>query len=247
MALYRTEAIILRGRKYLEADSLLTVLTKQKGKVSVIAKGVRKPNSRLRGGVQVFTYNDMLLHQGRNLDIVTQSQCLEAFIELQEDIKSMTAACYWGELLDAFTQEGESDPELFNLALAGFHLLCLSPTILSVKALEVKLLSVLGYRPCLGSCVACGQPLTAQVSFSVRLGGALCQSCTLVQGSSCDFSHEALNIWQQLLKMDLSKISRLKVSLRGLSLLEKVVDEFILTQLDFPLKSRNLLKEMIQE
>ena len=62
MRLYKTETLVLRSVKYREADSLLTLLTKEKGKVKAIAKGVRKINSRLRGGVQLFTHNQMLLY-----------------------------------------------------------------------------------------------------------------------------------------------------------------------------------------
>lgn len=251
MALYRTESLILRSRKYLEADSLLTLLTKKKGKISAIAKGVRKPNSRLRGGVQLFTLNDVLLHEGRNLDIVSQSQSLEAFSPLQENYKAMAMAAYWGELLDSFAVEGEADPELYNLALAGFHVLCLSTAELTIRALEIKLLSQIGYTPCLDRCACCGEKLAdnRNISFSSRQGGVLCHLCTEAQGpnKTTVFSFEALNIWHQLLKMDLAKTERLKISKRGSSILECSIGDFLLEQIDYPLKSRAIMKEMIQD
>lgn len=251
MALYRTEALILRSRKYLEADSLLTLLTKKKGKISAIAKGVRKPNSRLRGGVQLFTLNDVLLNEGRNLDIVTQSQSLEAFTLLQEDYKAMAMAAYWGELLDSFAVEGEVDLPLYNLALAGFHILCLAPTKLTMRSLEIKLLAQMGYRPCLERCVYCGAELSENmsISFSSRLGGVLCHLCTQAHGANktAFFSFEALNIWQQLLKMDLAKTGRLKLSKRALGILENTIGEFLLEQTEYPLKSRAIMQEMVQE
>lgn len=250
MTLYRSEAVVLRSRKYLEADSLLTLFTKKRGKVGAIAKGVRKPNSRLRGGVQVFTHNDMLLHQGRNLDIITQSQCLEAFTLLQEDIRAMTAACYWSELIDSLVPEGESDPQLFQLVLAGFHILCLSSNEPVIRGLEIKLLSFLGYRPFLEKCVTCGKLVaeSSQVTFSVKHGGVLCAACSKDQAATTPspFSLEALGVWQQLMKMDLSKIGRLKVSPQALGFLDRVTEEFLLRQLDYPLKSRPILKQMLQ-
>lgn len=251
MALYRTEALILRSRKYLEADSLLTLLTKKKGKISAIAKGVRKPNSRLRGGVQLFTLNDVLLHEGRNLDIVTQSQSLEAFTLLQENYQAMAMAAYWGELLDAFAVEGEADSDLYNLALAGFHILCLAPVKLTMRALEIKLLAQVGYTPCLERCVYCGKELTENmpISFSSRLGGVLCHLCTQTHEASktAVFSFEALNVWQQLLKMELAKIGRLKLSKRALGMLENTIGEFLLEQTEYPLKSRAIMQEMVQD
>ncbi|MDD2402774.1 MAG: DNA repair protein RecO [Clostridia bacterium] len=246
MGLYRTEAIVVRSRKYSEADSILTLITHKKGKVSAIAKGVKKQNSRLRGGVQLFTYNDMLLYEGRNLDIVTQSQCLEAFTALQYDARTMTAACYWCELLDSFIPEREKDVELFVLALAGFHFLVFEHDEIAVRALEIKLLSRLGYMPYMDRCISCGQSLQVEkkISFSARMGGVLCAKCS--DGEKLSFSFEVLRIWQQLEDMNLSKMNRLRISSEGLQLLDKALERFLLIQLGYPLKSRPLLKEMWQ-
>jgi len=238
----------LRSRKYLEADCLLTLLTKERGKVAAIAKGVRKTNSKLRGGVQLFTHNKMLLYKGRTLDTVTQSQCLEAFTALQEDLKAVTAASYWSELIDSLTPEGEGDPRLFQLALAGFHLLCLAANEVTIRSLEIKLLSYLGYKPYLDSCVSCGALLDGRqnIAFSVRSGGVLCPDCARNgdEVSVLPFSREAMQVWQQMLKMDFSKLSRLKVSPQGLAILDRVMEDFLLEQLDYPLKSRSMLKEI---
>jgi DNA repair protein RecO (recombination protein O) len=239
----------LRSRKYREADCLLTLLTRSRGKVGAIAKGVRKAKSSLRGGVQAFTYNEMLLYKGRSLDTVTQSQTLEAFIPLQEDIRGLTAAAYWSELLDVLIPEGEKDDQVFNTALAGFHLLALSPNVLSVRGLEVKLLSLLGYRPCLDKCVSCQSSLNSRNlnCFSVRLGGVLCPACGSKEeaGGLLPFSPEALQAWLQLQRMEFSKFQRLKISSQGLRILDKVIENYLLMQLDYPLKSRPLLKEIL--
>lgn len=249
MGIYRTEAVVLRSRKYREADCLLTLLTENKGKVGAIAKGVRKPTSSLRAGVQVFTHNDMLLYKGRSLDTVTQSQCLEAFTPLHEDIQGMTAAAYWSELLEALTPEGEGDPELFRLALAGYHVLSLSVTELILRGLEIKLLALLGYRPYLEKCVSCGCPVdeSPKITFAVKQGGVLCPSCSSLGSRQhmIFFTHEALQVWQQLQRMDLSKMNRLKVSNQGLSVLDRAMEEYLLMQLDYPLKSRPIIKTML--
>lgn len=233
----------------MEADSLLTLLTEKKGKIGAIAKGVRKPQSRLRGGVQVFTHNKMLLHEGKSLDIVTQSEGVEAFTPLQDNLAALSAASYWSELVSALIPEGEPDPHLFGLVLAGFHVLCLAVNELVIRGLEIKLLAYLGYTPMLEQCVSCGQKLTESpvVFFSVRQGGVLCTHCSSKEASQnlCGFSQEALNVWQQLIKMDLSKIGRLRITARALAMLDDVIEEFLLMQLDYPLKSRPILKKML--
>jgi DNA repair protein RecO (recombination protein O) len=246
MGLYKTEAVVLRSRKYAEADCLLTLFTQQKGKVKAIAKGVRKTNSKLRGGVLLFTHNEMLLYEGRNLDIVTQSQCLEAFTTVQEDMEAMTAAAYWCELLDAFLPERQKDRRLFSLVLAGFHVLALEHHELVVRALEIKLLSYLGYMPYLDCCVSCGQSLQSaqKIAFSARQGGLLCSAC---QGEdTLFFTQETLKAWQKLQQMEFSKLNRLKVSNNGLRILDDVLEKYLLVQLDYPLKARPILKEIWQ-
>ncbi len=246
---YQTEALVLRSRKYLEADCLLTLLTRERGKLTAIAKGVRKSSSKLRGGVQVFSHNDMLLYHGRNLDTVTQSQCIEAFTPLQESLPALAAANYWSELLDSLVPEREKDVRLFQLALAGFHLLCLSVSKIIVLGLEIKLLAYLGYKPCLNSCVVCGSPLQGEekLVFSPGQGGLVCPQCPKEQepGRNLPINPEAVQVWQQMLKMDLSKLQRLRVSERGLAALEQVMEAFLLEQLDYPLKSRKLLQEVL--
>lgn len=232
----------------MEADSILTVMTKRRGRIGAIAKGVRKQNSRLRGGVQVFTHNDMLLYQGRSLDIVTQSECIEAFGELHEDMVAMTAAGYWSELVEALVPEGEQDASLFQLVLAGFHLLCLAANATVVRGLEIKLLSQLGYSPVLDRCVSCGRALSQgfEPAFSTNLGGVVCSSCIGAPGSYeiKRFSHEGIRVWQQLIKMDLSKIRRLKVTGEALAVLEEILEAFITVQVGRSLKSKPVLKSM---
>lgn len=249
MGVYKTEALVLRSRKYMEADSLLTILSKKKGKLSAIAKGVRKTRSRLRGGVQVFTHNDMLLYEGRNLDIVTQSECLEPFSLLHENIIAMTAAGYWSELIDSLVPEREYDSEIFRLALAGYHILCLNNNEITIRALEIKLLSLLGYSPYMSKCISCGKPIAQarQIKFSINQGGVLCESCCNIKknGFIMPFSHEVLNVWKQLLQMEFSKINRLKISPYGLKMMDDVMEAFLIMQIDYPLKSRPVLKELM--
>ena len=245
MSLYKTKALVLRSRKYREADCLLTLLTQKKGKVSAIAKGVRKANSRLRGGVQLFTHNEMLLSDGRNLDVITQSECLEAFTTVGNDMEAMAVACYWCELLDSFIPMEQNDDELYTLALAGFHLLALEHHELVIRTLEIKLLSALGFMPTMDCCISCGRTLQAEqkIFFSVGSGGVICSSCKK-DDDAVSFTLEALKSWQQLQRMKLSKLNRLKVSVEGLKILDNVLESFLIFQLDYPLKSRRVLKEM---
>ena len=110
MVQYKTEAIVLRLRKYREADALVTLLTRERGKVACVAKGIYKPSSKLRGGVQPFSIDEMMLDEGRSsLHTLIQSDCMEMLLPLRQSFEGMTLAAYWAELLENFSQEEMAD------------------------------------------------------------------------------------------------------------------------------------------
>ena len=109
--LYKSEAIVIKRIDLGEADKILTIFTPHFGKLRVVAKGVRKVTSRLAGHVELFTRNQMLLAKARNLDIITQSETIDGYRPLHEDLTSIAYASYASELLDALMpDELESYP-----------------------------------------------------------------------------------------------------------------------------------------
>ncbi|MBI3915321.1 MAG: DNA repair protein RecO, partial [Chloroflexi bacterium] len=103
--LYRVQAIILKRTDMGEADRLLTLYTRDHGKLRAMAKGARKPASRKSGHVELFMHSELLLARGRNLDIVTQAETRHAFLPLQSDLHRLGYAYYFAELLDQFTED----------------------------------------------------------------------------------------------------------------------------------------------
>jgi DNA repair protein RecO (recombination protein O) len=115
--IYSVEALVLRARDYGEADKILTLYTKEQGKVSAIAKGARKPKSRLRGGVQLFSHSRIVLYRGPSLDTVTLAETVQAFAPLREDLTFLSYASYLVELLDCAVPEREPHEGIFHLAI----------------------------------------------------------------------------------------------------------------------------------
>src|SRR6266516_3377843 len=102
---YRTEAVVLKGYDYGEADRILTLLTPEHGKVRAIAKGVRRTKSRKAGHLDLFTRSNLLLAHGRELDVLTQAEALETFRPVRENLWLSTCAHYVSELVDSLTAE----------------------------------------------------------------------------------------------------------------------------------------------
>src|SRR5436189_3955088 len=114
---YSTEAIPLRRMDYGEADRIITVFTPFQGKIRLLAKGVRRPTSRMAGHVELFTHAQMQLAKGRDLEILSQASTISAFRRIREDVVRAANAFHLAELTDGFLQDGDSHPDVFNLLL----------------------------------------------------------------------------------------------------------------------------------
>lgn len=173
---FRTPAIILKRRDFGEADRLLTILTPEHGKLDVIAKGARKPTSHKTGHVELFTRADMLIHKGRELDVVAQAEMTAPYLPLREDLQRGAYASYTAELLDRFSTEGDADMgALFGLLDDTLGRLCDDDDPrLAVRYYEMRLLDVVGFRPELNECVVSREPVLPEDQFfSYALGGVV--------------------------------------------------------------------------
>jgi DNA repair protein RecO (recombination protein O) len=175
--LYRTDALILRRSDFGEADRILTVFTPERGKVRLLAKGVRKTTSRKAGHVELFMLTNMLVARGRTWDIISQAEIVESYRALREDLDKTSQAYYLAELVERFTEEHDANLPLFELlALTLAHLGHIDEPFLLLRYFELHLLSLTGFQPQLHFCVACQEALEPVEDnyFHVVDGGVLC-------------------------------------------------------------------------
>jgi DNA repair protein RecO (recombination protein O) len=111
---YKTEAIILKRISIGEADRIITALTKRRGKIRCVAKGVRKPTSRKSASLELFTKSRVFLAKGRNLDIVTQAEIIEDFPNIRSSLKAAKAAYHIAELTDLLTVENQDSGNVYD-------------------------------------------------------------------------------------------------------------------------------------
>ena len=190
----RVDALILRHTRWGEADRLLTVFTRELGKVKVIAKGVRKIKSRKAGHLEPFMHTSLQLAQGRDWWIVTQAEVIEPFSELRTDLQKTGYASYIIELLDRFTYEDGPNQPLYRLALETLLRLAKGdPLFVVIRYYEVRVLDLMGFRPQLFNCLICGEQIQAvDQYFSVMQGGVLCPKCAHKGEDARRISMEAL-------------------------------------------------------
>lgn len=177
---YRARAIVLDKVKLKETDLILTLLAESGRQVRAVAKGARKPGSRLAARCELFCTADLLLARGRNLDVVSQVELLEAPLSARADYERLCAASAIAEIAKFCSFEDSEDPFTFaitarSLQVAGDASVDAPHLDVLVAAFTFKLLSHEGYRPDFSSCVACGDPAVSY--FSAAAGGLLCASC----------------------------------------------------------------------
>ena len=198
---YRDDGVVLRTQKLGEADRIITLLTRQNGRVRAVAKGVRRTKSRFGGRLEPFTHVDVMIHPGRSLDVITQAEAIRPYgAPLAGDYPRYTAGTAMLETAERFTPiEKEPAVRQFLLLIGGLRALgetgedAKEPRLV-LDAYLLRSLAVAGYAPALEECARCGAPGTPAtsneaggpqtspgtrrlVAFAVAAGGMVCASC----------------------------------------------------------------------
>jgi len=241
--LYRTEGIVLRRSDFGEADRLLVLLTPGQGKLRVLAKGVRKVPSRKAGHVEPFMRSQYLLARGRNLDIVTQVEATDTFQNVRSDLVRTSYAYYWMELVDGFSEEGEENAPLYRLLAESLERLDrgANPALLT-RFFELHLLTLVGYRPELQRCVACGRPHEpTAVFFSPGDGGVRCQHCGEGAPGAIEVSLAAFKVLRYLQNQEYPAVEGLQLRPETLREVEMVLRRYLVFILERNFKSASFL------
>ena len=188
--LYRDEAVVLRTHKLGEADRIITLLTRQHGRVRAVAKGVRRTTSRWGSRLEPFTHVDLQLAEGRSLDVITQAETLDPFnARLGFDYDRYTAGTAMLETAERLvTEEKEPAVQQFLLLVGGLRAMAAGehPAGQVLDSYLLRSLAVAGYAPSFDHCARCGlvpSPGAPHRWFNPSLGGVLCTTCR-VPGSA---------------------------------------------------------------
>ena len=178
--LYRDEAIILRTQKLGEADRIITLLTKDHGRIRGVAKGVRRTMSKFGARLEPGSHVDIQMHSGKTLDTITQVEAIMNYGEaLTQDYQRWTIAHTILETAERFTQqEQEPAPQEFQLVVGGMKALADNryDSSLVLDAFLLRSLSIGGYEPSMTACSRC-EKAGPHRYFSLVGGGSVCMDC----------------------------------------------------------------------
>ena len=210
---YRCEAIILGYTPLGEADLLVTMFTKDQGKVRAVGKGARRSTSKLVGHLEPLTVVKMSMAHGRSMDIISQAEVIQSFSKLKEDLTAITKGQYLAELVDGFGAEASANPELYRLMIETLRGVEADPASdMPLRFFEIHLLQVSGLMPELYHCVECRAELEPDAHrFSPNVGGTLCLDCNPDDAHLRPLSLRALKVLRLLDRSDIDTACKLSL------------------------------------
>ena len=168
----RTKALVLRETAYKESDKILTLLTREAGKLTASARGCRKKGSAIAAGSQLLVWSDMVLYEYQGRWSVQEAAVEREFRGMRTDIVKFALGCYCGEVAELLAVEGLPNQELLSLLLNTLHALDKldRPLPLVKSAFELRCLCLAGYGPLLDGCAVCGKHPPEEPRFHLREG-----------------------------------------------------------------------------
>lgn len=231
--------MVLRTVKLGEADRIITLATKERGKVRAVAKGVRKTKSKFGARLEPISHISVQCYEGRELHTITQAETIDAFRVVREDLDRMRRALAMLEAVDNVIQEGESSPRLYQMLTGALRALEDRDSPMVQAAFFWKMLSLEGVHPILDVCVGCGEHDAEIVAFDLNVGGVLCRACR--QGMA--ISPEALLLLRRTLGGDLGRVLQEEPGPAAYEV-EHLADESLEIHLERRLRSRHVLHKV---
>lgn len=247
--------IVLSAMPIGEYDKRLVILTKEIGKISVFAKGARRPNSALLACSQPFVFGEFSLYAGRTSYNIVGSEIKNYFEELREDFEGLCYGFYFCEFSEYITKENNDEKEILKLLYQSLRAVSKRTINLQlIKAIfELKITTLNGEAPQVFECVKCGNKAshsdgdgtaydTAKHYFSIITGGILCTSCSVLDKSASIINTSTLYAMQYIISKEIEKLYTFTVSPQVLVQLQNCIGKYLSHYNDHEFKSLDILK-----
>ena len=243
MRTYNCRAIVLKRINLGEKDRILTLYTREYGKVSAVAKGARRPGSKLAGASEPFTYAKMQLATGKELEVLTQAEIKESFPNAKANIESVAYAIYLMELVNSFVDDKQANLDLFDSLLSSMYILesQTNPEI-TARYFELNLLSIMGYEPHVNHCISCGHAIgLGKVAYSPSVGGIACGECSYLPTDAVWVPGAVISYINALQDIEPHKLKGLNFPKGALRDIAKILRLHIRYRLEYKLKSTEFI------
>ena len=239
-----TQALVLRVTDYNDRDALLTLLTKENGKMTVKARGLRRKNSPLIAPCQLLAFGEFTLFEYRGYYTVNEAHSVELFRPLHRDLVKLSLGTYFAQVAEVVSQEDSPNPELLSLVLNCLHALAkLNLPELQVKAaFELRCACLAGYTPDLFGCHVCGSQQPEL--FDLSGGALLCRKCSQ-GGIRLPVNPGILDAMRYIAYCDSKKLLSFSVGQENLEQLSGITEAYLTSQLERGFSTLDFYKSLL--
>lgn len=242
----KTEAIVLREVEFNDADKLLDLLTKDRGLLTVKAKGVRKGNSTIKSACQLLTLSEFTLAEYRGKLTVQEAQPLEQFRALREDLELLALGSYFAQAAGAVAQEDAPNPELLSLLCNALYALgsLKKPQPLVKAAFELRLACLAGFSPDLSGCAVCGA--AEPELFDLSQGTLSCAACREREhGIRMPLTRGMLLAMRYIIWCEPKRLFSFRLEDDALRELSSLTEAYLMTQLEHSFYTLDFYKSLL--
>ena len=239
--------VVLRETETKEADKILTLLTAERGKISVSARGVRRKSCRYAACAQPLVWSEWTLYQKGDWYYANEGSTLELFKGLRDDLDAMALGFYFAELTETVTSEETPAPELTRHLLNGLYALSAlhKPPALAKAAFELKLMCLAGYEPLVDGCAYCGCPDPEQPLLDVVQGVLRCRQCGVKESTlSMPLCRDSLLAMRHIVYGDPKRLYSFTLGEDALRRLSAAAEAFAAAQLERGFKTLDFYKSL---
>ncbi len=246
MSNIKVKGIVIREVNTGEADKVITIFSKNEGKISAYARSARRQRSSISAGTQLLCYSEFVLYKGKSMNSVNSCDVIEPFYEIRNDVVKLTYAAHMVDIINDVVQENQPAIRTLQLFLNTLHMLAKtdkSPELLA-RIFELRLLTILGYAPYVKSCMVCGKDEIEKFHFSFRQCGFICQQCLAEDRNAMFLSHGAARAIIHIVHSDMKDLFSFTLSDEVLSELSRVCRRYLRERLERDYTRLDFLKTL---
>lgn len=243
--LEKINGVIIKTQDYRETHKIITIYSDKLGKFSALARGAKKPRSRMAALTQPFIYGEFLVYISKGLSTLQQGDIIDSFRTIREDIIKTAYAAYIAELTDKLMDSQSPDHYLFDQFFKTLEWISVKENLdIPVIMYELKLYKKAGFAPVLNTCVHCGEH-HLPYSFSIQEGGFLCTQCKIVSDQESILLPNGVSKLLYLLsQVSIEQVGDITVKKENKELIRKLLDSYYDRYGGYYLKSRKVLNQL---
>lgn len=242
--LNKWEGIILKSIPYGESNKIVTLYTREAGKLTAMARGAKKPASRLAAVTQSFTHGYFLLRSGRGMGTLEQGEPIDSMRHIRENLEATAYASFIVELIDRLTDDQGQSQNVFSLLYDALHAINeqYDPEAIALFV-EWKMLPVAGVHPVLHQCANCGAT-DGEFAFSFQEIGFLCHRCFQIDPYLVRLTPTQLRLIRTFFTVPIQEVGSLTLKKATKQFMKKIVRTVYDEQVGVRLKSRQFLDQL---